>query len=137
MRHKNETDSLNELIILQEIKYDTELELLKEQFHIAYESIKPVNLIKSVLHEVTASPEIKNDMASNVIGLGTGFLSKKLLVDGSHSPVKRVIGTVVQFAIANLVSKHSDTIKTIGSNLLKHFFNKQKSQKRFGNSNNN
>lgn len=137
MRSKNETDSLNELIILQELKYDTELELLKEQFHIAYESIKPVNLIKSVLHEVTASPEIKNDMASNVIGLGTGFLSKKLLVDGSHSPIKRVIGTVVQFAIANLVSKHSDTIKTIGGNLLNHFFNKRKSQKRFENPNNN
>jgi hypothetical protein len=128
MRSKNETDSLNELIILEERKHDTQLELLKEQFHIAYESVKPVNLIKSVLHEVTASPEIKNDMASNVIGLGTGFLSKKLLVDGSHSPIKRVIGTVVQFAIANLVSKHSDTIKTIGSNLLKHFFNKRKSQ---------
>jgi hypothetical protein len=137
MRYKNETDSLNELIILQELKYDTELELLKEQFHIAYESVKPVNLIKSVFHEVTASPEIKNDLASNVIGLGTGFLSKKLLVDGSHSPVKRVIGTVVQFAIANLVSKHSDTIKTIGSNLLKHFFNKRKSQKRLENPNNN
>jgi len=129
MRSKNETDSLNELIILEERKHDTQLELLKEQFHIAYESVKPVNLIKSVLHEVTASPEIKNDMASNVIGLGTGFLSKRLLVDGSHSPIKRVIGTVVQFAIANLVSKHSDTIKTIGSNLLKHFFNKQKSRK--------
>jgi len=128
MRSKNETDSLNELIILEERKHDTQLELLKEQFHIAYESVKPVNLIKSVLHEVTASPEIKNDMASNVIGLGTGFLSKRLLVDGSHSPIKRVIGTVVQFAIANLVSKHSDTIKTIGGNLIKHFFNKRKSQ---------
>lgn len=129
MKSTNETDSLNELIILQEQKYDTELELLREQFQIAYESVKPINLIKSVFHEVTDSPEIKNDLVSNAIGLGTGFLSKKLLVDGSHSPMKRVIGTVAQFAIANLVSKHSDTIKTIGSNLLKHFFNKRKNQK--------
>ena len=126
MKNRNETDSLNELIILQELQYDTQLQLLKEQFHIAYESLKPINLIKSVFHEVTATPEIKNDMASNVIGLGTGFLSKKLLVDGSHSPMRRMIGTVAQFALANLVSKHSDTIKTIGSNLLKHFLNKQK-----------
>jgi hypothetical protein len=136
MKSKNETDSLNELIILQELKYDTELEALSEQFQVAYESLKPINLIKSLFHEVTVAPEIKNDLANNVIGLGTGFLSKKLLVDGSHSPVKRVIGTIAQFAIANLVSKHSDTIKTIGSNLLKHFFYKRKSQKRFGNPNN-
>ncbi|WP_264563933.1 hypothetical protein [Flavobacterium sp. N3904] len=126
MKNTNETDSLNELIILQEQKYDTELELLREQFQVAYESLKPINLIKNVFHDVTASPEIQNDLASNVIGLGTGFLSKKLLVDGSHSPIKRIIGTVAQFAIANLVAKHSDTIKTIGNNLLKHFLNKRK-----------
>jgi hypothetical protein len=133
MKNRNETDSLNELIILQEQKYDNELQLLREQFQVAYESLKPISLIKSLFHEVTAAPEIKNDMVSNVIGLGTGFLSKKLLTDASHSPVKRMIGTVVQFAIANLVSKNSDTIKTIGGNLLKHFFNKRKSKKRFEN----
>ncbi|MBW4361495.1 hypothetical protein [Flavobacterium taihuense] len=126
MKSKNETDSLNELIILEEQQYDMQLELLKEQFHVAYESLRPINLIKSVFHEVTASPEIKNDLANNVIGLGTGFLSKKLMADGSHSPLRKMIGTVAQFAIANLVSKHSDTIKTIAGNLLKHFFNKQK-----------
>jgi hypothetical protein len=126
MKNRNETDSLNELIILQEQKYDTELELLREQFHVAYESLKPINLIKSLFHEVTTAPEIKNDIVSNVIGLGTGFLSKKILTNGSHSPVKKVVGTVIQFAIANLVSKHSDRIKTIGSNLFSHFFNKRK-----------
>lgn len=126
MKNRNETDSLNELIILQEQKYDMDLELLKEQFHVAYESLKPINLIKSLFHEVTASPEIKNDMVSNVIGLGTGFISKKLLIDGSHNPAKRVLGTLIQFAVANLVSKHSDNIKTIGGNLLKYFFAKNK-----------
>lgn len=126
MKNKNETDSLNELIILQEQKYHSELELLNVQFHLAYESLKPINLFKSVLHEVTASPEIKNDVVDNIIGLGTGFLSKKLLVDGSHSTVRRIIGTVAQFAVTNFVSKHTDTIKTIGNNLLKHFFNKRK-----------
>jgi hypothetical protein len=126
MKNRNETDSLNELIVLQEQKYDMDLELLKEQFHVAYESLKPVNLIKSLFHEVTASPEIKNDMVSNVIGLGTGFLSKKLLINGSHNPAKRVFGTLIQFAVANLVSKHSDNIKTIGGNLLKYFFAKNK-----------
>ena len=130
MKNTNETDSLNELIILQEQKYDIELELLKEQFHVAYESLKPINLIKNIFHEVTASPEIQNDMTSNVIGLGTGFLSKKLILNSSHNPVKKLIGTVAQFAIANLVAKHTDTIKTVGSNLLKLFFNKVSAKKK-------
>lgn len=128
MKKRNETDSLNELIALYEQKQDYELKALKEQFHAAYESVKPINMIKSLFHEVTTSSELKNDLASNAIGLGAGFLSKKLFGDYSNHPVKRVIGTATQFAIANLVAKHSDSILTIGGNLIRHFFDKTKSK---------
>jgi len=126
MKKPNEKDSLNELILLQEQQYDTDLRLLREQFHIAYESLKPINLIKNVVHEVTTSPEIKNDIVSNAIGLATGFISKKLLLDTSHNPIKKVLGTLLQFAIGNVVSKHSDGIKTIGGNLLSRFLNRSR-----------
>ena len=105
-----------------------DLKLLKEQFDVAYESVKPINMIKNLFHEVTASPEIKNDLLSNVIGFGTGFLSKKLLLGSSHNPVKKVFGTLFEFAVANMVSKHADGIKTIGGNLLKHFLKKNKNK---------
>jgi hypothetical protein len=124
MKKTNETDSLNELIALYEQKHDYELKNLKEQFHVAYESLKPFNLIKGLFHEVTTSPEIKSDLASNAIGLGAGFLSKSLFGNYSNHPVKRIIGTAAQFAIGNLVAKHADTIKSIGSNLIMGFFNK-------------
>ena len=124
MKKTNETDSLNELIALYEQKHDYELKALKEQFHVAYESLKPTNLIKNLFHEVSASPEIKNDLVADAIGLGTGFISKKLLVNKSDNPVKRVFGTILQFAVANLVSKHSDTIQRVGTNLVSHFLNK-------------
>lgn len=124
MKNSNETDALNELILAEELKYANDLEQLKGQFHVAYESIKPINLVKNLFHEVTASPEIKNDLVSNAIGLGTGFLSKTLLLGFSHNPIKKVIGTVFEFAVANMVSKHSDRIKLIGGNLFKHFFKK-------------
>jgi hypothetical protein len=124
MKKPNETDSLNELILRQEQQYDTDLRLLKEQFHIAYESLKPINLIKNVVHEVSTSPEIKTDMLDNVIGLATGYLSKKLLIDTSHNPIKKGLGFLLQFAVGNAVSKHTDTIKTIGANLLSRFLKK-------------
>ena len=128
MKNRNETDALNELILVQEMKYANDLEQLKEQFHIAYESVKPINLVKNLFHEVTASPEIKNDLLSNVIGFGTGFLSKKLLLGSTHNPIKKVFGTLFEFAVANSVSKHTDGIKTIGGNLLKHFLKKNKTK---------
>ena len=126
MKKTNETDSLNELIVLQQQKYNTNLALLKEQFDVAYESVKPLNFIKTLVHEVATSPEIKNDLSTNLLALGTGFISKKLLVDSSHNPVKKVFGTILQFAIANVVAKHSDSIKNIGGNLLNHFLHKNK-----------
>jgi hypothetical protein len=126
MKNRNETDALNELILAEEFKHANDLEQLKDQFHLAYESIKPINLVKNLFHQATASPEIKSDLVSNAIGLGTGFLTKTLLLGFSHNPIKKVVGTVFEFAVANLVSKHSDKIKRIGGNLYNHFLKKNR-----------
>lgn len=126
MKTKNATNTLNDLILVQEMKYTDDLYQLKNQFDVAYQSVKPINLIKNLVHKVTASTEIKNDLLSNLIGFGTGFISKKILLGSLHNPVTKVLGTIFEFAIANVVSKNADGIKTIGGNLLKHFFKRNK-----------
>jgi hypothetical protein len=122
MKKLNETDALNELIFITEQQYYTDFRLLKEQFHTAYESIKPINLIKNLVHEVTASPEIKEDIFGNVMGLASGFISKKIMIDENSGVFKRAIATVLQFAVANVVSKHSANIKAVGTALFNNFF---------------
>lgn len=126
MKKPNETDSLNDMIVRQEQQYDNDLRVLKDQFHIAYESLKPINFIKNIVHEVSTSPEIKTDMADNIIGLATGYISKKLLIDTTHSPFKKALGFIFQFAVGNVVSKHSDTIKIVGANILNYFSKEKK-----------
>jgi uncharacterized membrane protein YeaQ/YmgE (transglycosylase-associated protein family) len=128
MKKTNETDSLNELILFQEQQYDTDLRLLKEQLHIAYESVKPINLIKNLVHDVTTSSEIKNDIGTNIMGLVTGFISKKLLVgnNSNRGIFKTIFGTILQFGIANVIAKHSDDIKAFGTTLLNSFFKRKK-----------
>lgn len=113
MKPQNQTDALNKAISLLQHKQTQELIALKEQLQLSYETLKPINLIKKTLHEVALSPDIKNNLVNNIIGLTTGYLSKKVLVGASHNPIKRVFGTVMQFAIANVVSKHSDTVKAV------------------------
>jgi len=126
MKNKSATNTLNDLILIEEMKYDNDLNQLKNQFDVAYQSVQPINLIKNLVHKVSASPEIKNDLLSNIIGFGTGFVSKKILLGSLHNPVTKVLGTIFEFAVANMVSKNADGIKTIGGNLLKHFFKKNK-----------
>lgn len=125
MKKLNETDALSELIQINKQQYDTDLFLLKEQFHIAYESIKPINLIKNVVHDVTASTEIKEDVIGSLMGLVTGFISKKIMVHEDSGFFKRTIGTIFQFAVANIVSKNSTNIKAVSTALFNNFFKKK------------
>lgn len=49
MTNKDQTQVLNETILYMQNKQATELYLLKEQFHITLESLKPINLLKSTV----------------------------------------------------------------------------------------
>lgn len=111
MKKTNETDTLNETISLLEYRQAYELRILKEQFEVTYDSLKPLNLIKSAFSEMTTSSELKGNLINNVIGISTGYLTKKVLVGSTHNPFKKILGTVLQFAITNLVTKHKDHSK--------------------------
>ena len=119
---KNKKDILKEAISLLENKQAKELKLLKEEFHTTYESLKPLNLVKNTLHQVEASPEIKKDILTNTIELATNYLSKKVLTNPVHAPIKKVLGSILQLAMANILDKHSETITNSGENLLKRIF---------------
>ncbi|MFE3872455.1 hypothetical protein ACFX5F_14610 [Flavobacterium sp. ZS1P70] len=111
MKKSNETDYLNETIALLEYRQKQELRILKEQFEVTYDSLKPLNIIKRVYSEMTTSPDLKGNLVSNVIGMATGYITKKVIVRSSHNPFKRLLGNVLQFVITNIVTKHTDTGK--------------------------
>jgi hypothetical protein len=125
----NETDALSDAILVLQDRRNKELLVLREQFQITYESLRPINLIKSTFKDITTSAGIKNNIVGNVIGIGTGFLSKKILVGSSNNPLKKIFGTLVQFATANVVSNHSDGIRKIGEKLFNRFIKNRKESK--------
>ena len=107
MTTKNLTETLDENIAMLEARQSYELKLLKDQFHYTYNSLKPINLIKNALSDVTSSPIIKGTLVNNVIGLAAGYLSKKVLMGANQSPVKSILGGLLQFVITNFVTKKS------------------------------
>lgn len=126
---KNETEALNEAIIALKEKRTKDLVLLKEQLLTAYESLKPINLIKSTFQEATSSSEIKSNIIGSAIGIGTGFISKKLWMGSSHNPVKRIFGTLIQFAVTSVATIYSGGIKNAGVNLFQRYLNTNKESK--------
>lgn len=120
MKIYNKTDALDELIVLLKKKQAIELQSLKDQFHYTYESLKPVNLIKKTFHDVASSAEIREELITNAIGLASGYLTKKVIVGTSENPFRKILGLFLQFAIATFVTKHSETIKAAGDNILEY-----------------
>jgi hypothetical protein len=110
--------SLKAAILQLELKQAEERKVLKEQYLLAYESMKPINLIKTTFKEVTASPELKDEILNTSIGLATGYLSKMLFQGASHSPVRKLFGTVLMFGITNAVTKHPEVVKSVGKGVV-------------------
>ena len=122
MKKSIELQALTESIHRLQMRRSQELALLRDQFHVTYESLKPLNLIKHTFKEVSSSTEIKEGLVNNVIGLTTGYLTKAILIGSSANPVKRILGTLLQFAVATLVARNSDSIKSIGNVVLNKIF---------------
>ena len=118
MQKINSTTSLRDAIVYLEKKQFDEKEMLKEQFHLAYNSMRPINLIKSTFKEATASMNLKESVLNTSLGLASGYLSKKIFEGASRNPIKRFFGSALMFAIINLVAKNSATLKLPGKKLL-------------------
>jgi hypothetical protein len=117
---------LKEAIRLLEIEQKIEGALLKEQFKITYESLRPVNLIGNTIKELAVLPDLKGDLLNATLGLAAGFLSKKAAIGNTQSPLKQLLGTVIQMGVTSLVSKNADGIRSFGSELLARLFSPKK-----------
>lgn len=89
------------------MKQADELVQLKHQYYWTLKSLKPLNLIKKAFGVAATSPEIKGNILSNILGMTTGYLTKKVLLGSTHNPIKRILSTILQFAITNIITKKS------------------------------
>ena len=116
---------LKEAIRLLEIDQAEKGLLLREQFHLTYESLKPVNLLKSTLKDISLSPSLINTILGTTVGLATGYLSKKIVVGASANIFRKLFGTIMQISIVNTVAQHPEAIRSIGQSILQHILRKK------------
>ena len=100
-------------------------QLLKEQFYFAYESVKPVNLIRNTLYEVFSSPHLIDNIIGMAVGMATGYLSRIAVVGVSGNLIKKLFGSVLQLGVTNTVAQHPDKIKSIGQYIFQHILPKK------------
>jgi hypothetical protein len=122
---------LKNAINLLEVEQSIKGEQLKEQFYLTYESLKPVNLLKSTVKDIASSSNLINSILGTFIGLASGSLSKKVVTGTSDNIFRRLIGSVLQIGVTNYIVQNPETIKSFGQFILDQIRNiKEKNLKK-------
>lgn len=130
MQNITSTATLKNAIELLEVEQVVKGQILKEQFYLTYESLKPINILKKTLKEISSSPYLIDNISGTAIGLASGFLSRKIFVGASGNIFRKLIGSVLQFGITNVVAKNPDIIKSVVQAIFQHFLRKKEMNSR-------
>ncbi len=126
MHKVTSTSELKEAIKQLEYKQAEQWTDLKGHINDAFDSLKPINLIKSTYREFLSTPHMAEDLVGSTIGLSTGLITKKLIVRRSGNVLRNLAGGLAQMLISNFVANNAGIIKTIGSGLIHRIFYKKK-----------
>jgi hypothetical protein len=121
MEKQNAVASLKETIRLLEIKQAKEGEELKEQFRATIESLKPSNILKNSLRELTTSVEVKNSLFETIVSILSGYLTKKIMIKSDGNPFLKIFGALLQFGVTSLMAKNAEAIRLYITQLIDKF----------------
>ena len=111
-------ETLEAAIEQLESQQKEDLRAIKADLDDAYESLKPVHVVKTLVSEIFHSPEVKKSIFQSALGFGAGLLARKFVAGNSHNPFKRMLGYFTQLGVTNMVTANSDEIQKEGTNLL-------------------
>ncbi|RYZ21819.1 MAG: hypothetical protein EOO10_22145 [Chitinophagaceae bacterium] len=99
-----------------ELKRADDWHNITEEIEHIKQSFNPIHLIKSLFGGGTEAGEaLKSGIGNAAVGLGSGYLLKKLLFNGVTShPLLKVAGMAFQTVASGYIAKNTDTIKSVG-----------------------
>jgi len=125
-------------LAIQNLEFQQEVQgqLLKDHFFVTFESLKPINLIKNTLLEITSSPYLIDNLLGAIMGMISGSISKKIAVGTSNSLIRKILGAALQFGVTNIVAQHPDILKSVGNFIIDKFIHKKNKDQHFTNNEN-
>jgi len=113
MKKRSYTTELQDTILLLEAERAINLQLMKNRFRQTSESLSPGKLLQNTLKEITTSPYIADNLLSAGVGLAVGYVSKKAIIGWSANKLARLLGTVLQFGITNIIARNPKTVRAV------------------------
>lgn len=110
-------EELKIAIRLAEVKHSINGKLLKEQFLMTCETLRPGNLLMSTIKEVTSIPNLAKLVTGTALGLTTGYLSRKVAVGASATVLRKILASVLQLTATTLFSNNASSIESFGKSI--------------------
>ncbi len=117
------SEELAEAIAALELKAAAQKREIGETFAEVSEDLKPLNLVKNGVRSVFSS-EHKGELFNALIGLGSGLLSRKLILGRTNGFIGKTIGKAIQWGMAGIVSQNAEKIKEKAGGLIDRLFKK-------------
>ncbi len=115
------SEELEEAIAALELKAKAQKKEIEAAFNAVSENLKPVNLVKNGFRSVI-SGEHKGELLNALIGLGSGLLSRKLILGKTSGFVGKTVGKAIQWGMAGLVSQNAEKIKEKAGGIIDRLF---------------
>ncbi|MEO6132304.1 MAG: hypothetical protein ABIQ02_10685 [Saprospiraceae bacterium] len=107
----NSNETLNALILSLEDQRKQDFQALKQQLKETGESLKPVNLIKSAVGEVTDNKELKSFLIQAGIGIVVSLITKKVISSARQSNTANLVGNVAALGLKRLTPTQAAIIR--------------------------
>lgn len=116
---------LDEAILKLEIKKISLKNDISEQYQSTLELLRPANLLKEAFSSVTHSSAAMSGIAKTIVGVGAGFLTKKIFIGKSSGFIKKLLGNALRVGVAKTAINNTDKIKAYGSAIYNNLFKKR------------
>jgi hypothetical protein len=123
------SEELAEAIAELELKAAAQKRDIHETFKAVSENLKPLNLVKNGVRSIFG--EHKEDLLNALLGLGSGFLSRKLILGRTNGFVGKTVGKAIQWGMAGLVSKNAEMIKEKAGGIIDRLFKRNSKSTKF------
>jgi hypothetical protein len=95
--------TLREAIVALESRRREQERQLVNHCMLIYESLKPLNIIKTVIRDLVGSADARHHVLNASMSVASGYLSRKLFFRSPSGPMKKILGALLQFGITNLM----------------------------------
>jgi uncharacterized protein (DUF2235 family) len=120
------TADLKKAIQLLEAEHAANGKQLKAHFYAAFETFKPVNLLRNTLKSITSSPNMLDNVLGTTLGLAAGFASNLLFKGMAGPALRKVISPVLQTGVTSFVAKNTGSFRSVAEIALLRIFRNKK-----------